>query len=58
MKRFLALGLAALAAAGFLTASASSDDAGTKVWRVTIENLTPAGPGAPGSQPLSPRIPR
>ncbi|MBA2615766.1 MAG: spondin domain-containing protein [Actinobacteria bacterium] len=56
MKRFLALGLAALAAAGFLTASASSDDAGTKVWRVTIENLTPAGPGAPGSQPLSPPL--
>jgi hypothetical protein len=33
---------------------ALADDRGTTHWRVTIENLTPPGPGAPGSQPLSP----
>jgi hypothetical protein len=56
MKRFLALVGVALAAAGLLTASAGADDDDTKVWRVTIENLTPPGPGAPGSQPLSPPL--
>ena len=56
MKRFLALVSVALAAAGLLTASAGADDDRTKVWRVTIENLTPPGPGAPGSQPLSPPL--
>ncbi|MGH3022013.1 MAG: spondin domain-containing protein, partial [Gaiellaceae bacterium] len=56
MKRFAALVGVALAAAGLLTASAGADDDNTKVWRVTIENLTPPGPGAPGSQPLSPPL--
>ena len=56
MRRVLLLVLVALAAAGLLTASAGADDDGTKTWSVTIENLTPAGPGAPGSQPLSPPL--
>jgi spondin N len=41
-------------------ASGSDDDdddgRGTKRWQVTIQNLTPPGPGAPGSQPLSPPL--
>lgn len=56
MKRFLALVGVAVAAAGLLTASAGADGNSTKIWRVTIENLTPPGPGAPGSQPLSPPL--
>ncbi|HZB86126.1 MAG TPA: spondin domain-containing protein [Gaiellaceae bacterium] len=56
MRRVLLLVLVALAAAGLLTASAGADDDGTKTWSVAIENLTPAGPGAPGSQPLSPPL--
>jgi hypothetical protein len=59
MKRFL-LALAAFGLAGLLTGSALADDPGdgaaTKSWQVTIENLTPPGPGAPGSQPLSPPL--
>jgi Spondin_N len=61
MRRFLLFALGALLAAGLLIApAAGSDDddhdGRTKVWRVTIENLTPPGPGAPGSQPLSPPL--
>jgi hypothetical protein len=62
MKRFLAFIGAVVAATGLLTASAGAGNDGTrasdgtKVWRVTIKNLTPAGPGAPGSQPLSPPL--
>jgi hypothetical protein len=56
MKRFLVLAAAAVTAAGLLTGSAGADDDDEKVWRVTIRNLTPAGPGAPGSQPLSPPL--
>jgi Spondin_N len=56
MKRFLAFVGAAVAAAGLVTVSAGAGDDGTEVWRVTIKNLTPAGPGAPGSQPLSPPL--
>jgi Spondin_N len=59
MKRFLLLALAAIATTSLLTGSALADDpedGGKKRWRVTIENLTPAGPGAPGSQPLSPPL--
>jgi Spondin_N len=56
MKRVLLLGLLALAATGLLTAGAAADGGGTKTWRVTIENLTPTGAGAPGSQPLSPPL--
>jgi Spondin_N len=56
MKRFLAFVGVAVAVAGLLTVGAGAGDDGTRVWRVTIENLTPAGPGAPGSQPLSPPL--
>jgi Spondin_N len=52
-----------LAAAGVLVtafavtpaASAAADTAAV-TWTVTITNLTPPGPGAPGSQPLSPPV--
>jgi hypothetical protein len=56
MKRFLLLTGLALAATALLTAGAGAGGGDTKTWRVTIENLTPAGPGAPGSQPLSPPL--
>ncbi|MDQ3858939.1 MAG: spondin domain-containing protein [Actinomycetota bacterium] len=56
MKRFVTLAAVALVTAGLLTVSAAADDGGRKVWQVTIENLTPLGPGAPGSQPLSPPL--
>jgi Spondin_N len=56
MKRFLAFLGAAVAVAGLLTVGAGAGDDDTKLWRVTIKNLTPAGPGAPGSQPLSPPL--
>jgi hypothetical protein len=62
MKRFLVLALAALLAGALVIGPASGsddddDDGGrTKQWRVTIQNLTPPGPGAPGSQPLSPPL--
>lgn len=60
MKRLL-LALALLTVAGALSAAALADDgddggSGTKQWQVTIENLTPPGPGALGSQPLSPPL--
>ena len=60
MKRLL-FALALLALAGALSAGALADDGDddgprTKQWQVTIENLTPPGPGAPGSQPLSPPL--
>lgn len=56
MKRFLTLAAVALVAAGFVTTGAAAADGGQKVWQVTIENLTPPGQGAPGSQPLSPPL--
>ena len=62
MKRFLFLALGALLAGALVIgpASGSDDDdddgRGTRLWRVTIQNLTPPGPGAPGSQPLSPPL--
>ena len=62
MKRFLFLALGALLAGALVIGPASgSDDGdddgrGTMLWRVTIQNLTPPGPGAPGSQPLSPPL--
>lgn len=55
MRRLLVL-VAALAVSGLLSGSATADAAGAKVWRVTVENLTPSGPGVPGSQPLSPPL--
>jgi Spondin_N len=59
MRRFALFVLGALLAAGLLIAPASGsdeDEGPTQVWHVTIENLTPPGPGAPGSQPLSPPL--
>jgi Spondin_N len=62
MKRLILAGLLALIAGALVIgpASGSDDDdddgRGTRLWRVTIQNLTPPGPGAPGSQPLSPPL--
>lgn len=47
--------LAILADARDARATPSAPAAPT-TWRVTIKNLTPPGPGAPGSQPLSPPL--
>jgi len=57
MKRFL-FGLTVLVLAGVIVAPAGAapQDGGARRWQVTIENLTPSGPGAPGSQPLSPPL--
>lgn len=59
MRRILVAAVAVLSLAALTVAPAlGSDDDGprAKRWRVTIENLTPPGPGAPGSQPLSPPL--
>jgi Spondin_N len=62
MKRLLLAGLLALTAGALVIGPAfgsdedDDDGRGTKLWRVTIQNLTPPGPGAPGSQPLSPPL--
>lgn len=60
MRKLILLGLIAVATTA-LVGPASADDDGrddgaAKTWRVTITNLTPPGPGAPGSQPLSPPL--
>lgn len=60
MRRILLVLLAAFAATALAAGSAAADDddegGATKAWRVTLTNLTPAGGGAPGSQPLSPPL--
>ncbi len=66
MKRFALITVAAVAVAAVVLPTAlasphhgpsSSKSGGSvKTWRVTIANLTPPGPGAPGSQPLSPPL--
>jgi Spondin_N len=62
MKRLILAGFLALIVGALAIGPASGshdedDDGGnTKLWRVTIQNLTPPGPGAPGSQPLSPPL--
>ena len=57
MKRSILLLGAVFGAVALLTTGAvAADGNGTKTWRVTIRNLTPSGPGAPGSQPLSPPL--
>jgi len=61
MRKVILLGLIALATTVLAVGPASADDderedGATKTWRVTITNLTPPGPGAPGSQPLSPPL--
>lgn len=50
MKRLI-LGVLAIACAAALAVPASGSDSGTRLWRVTITNLTPVG-----SQPLSPPL--
>ena len=60
-KRFALLASLVLAAGVLVAGPASADDdedarGGAKTWRVTITNLTPPGPGAPGAQPLSPPL--
>jgi hypothetical protein len=50
MKRILLLVVALALAVGLTSASATADQ-GPRSWRVTVENLTPAG-----SQPLSPPL--
>jgi len=58
MRRLTWIALAVLGAAMLVVGptAAVADDGPTKSWRVTITNLTPEGPGAPGSQPLSPPL--
>jgi hypothetical protein len=62
MRRIMLILLGALAAAALVTGSATADDEDdddggvAKTWRVTVTNLTPAGSGPPGSQPLSPPL--
>ncbi len=57
MKRILLLGLAATVASVLLIAPGAPASGGHgTTWRVTITNLTPPGPGGPGSQPLSPPL--
>jgi len=57
MKRLLLGVLFAVTAMALLIPSAaSSGRGGTHHWLVTITNLTPPGPGPPGSQPLSPPL--
>jgi hypothetical protein len=60
MRKLIVLGVVAVLTTA-LVGHASADDDGrddgaAKTWRVTIANLTPPGPGAPGSQPLSPPL--
>lgn len=51
------LALAALPAASALADGQRADHRpGVRHWQVTIENLTPEGPGSPGAQPLSPPL--
>ena len=62
MRKLTLLGLVVLATTALAVGPASADDDDehggetAKTWRVTITNLTPPGPGAPGSQPLSPPL--
>jgi hypothetical protein len=51
MTRFLAILLTLVLAVGVSAATATGDVGGMRTWRVTVENLTPAG-----SQPLSPPL--
>ncbi len=62
MRRLFLVLAAALAVTALVAGAAMADgddgddDGKGKTWRVTITNLTPPGPGAPGSQPLSPPL--
>jgi hypothetical protein len=52
----MVLGAAMLAVGPAGADDDDGDEEGSRTWRVTITNLTPPGPGAPGSQPLSPPL--
>jgi hypothetical protein len=56
MRRRWVLGLAAAAALATIALAAPASADGGTTWKVTVTNLTPPGPGAPGSQPLSPPL--
>jgi hypothetical protein len=57
MRRLTLSVLAVLAVTTVLAGSAgAAKHRPAATWRVTIENLTPRGPGGPGSQPLSPPL--
>jgi len=61
MRKLILLGLIVMATTALAVGPAAADDEkrdddAAKTWRVTITNLTPPGPGAPGSQPLSPPL--
>jgi len=61
MRKLILVGLIVLATTALAVGAAAADDDerdddAAKTWRVTITNLTPPGPGAPGSQPLSPPL--
>lgn len=60
MRKLTLLGLIAVATTALVGPAAADDDergdGAAKTWRVTITNLTPPGPGPPGSQPLSPPL--
>jgi hypothetical protein len=51
MRRLLLLALALTLTVALTAATATADSSATRTWRVTVENLTPAG-----SQPLSPPL--
>jgi len=53
MRRLWTLGLAMAATLALAPPAAAH---GSSTWTVTVTNLTPPGPGAPGSQPLSPPL--
>jgi hypothetical protein len=56
MRRLWVLGLATAAALATIALTAPASAGGSTTWMVTVTNLTPPGPGAPGSQPLSPPL--
>jgi Spondin_N len=56
MRRLWVLALATAAALATIALAAPASADGGTTWKVTVTNLTPPGPGAPGSQPLSPPL--
>jgi hypothetical protein len=56
MRRLWVVGLASAAALATMALAAPASADGSSTWTVTVTNLTPPGPGAPGSQPLSPPL--
>jgi hypothetical protein len=56
MRRLWIPALAMVAALATIALAAPASADGDTTWKVTVTNLTPPGPGAPGSQPLSPPL--